>query len=66
MLRSGTENNFLITFNMEGKLNLYKIKKPKKLIKSIYMITIWIIIIFSKLYILRNIFKYKIIGNNIY
>jgi len=66
VLRSGTEHNFLITFNMEGKLNLYKIKKPKKLIKSIYMITIWIIIIFSMLYILRNIFKYKIIGNNIY
>ena len=61
VLNNGNKHNFLITFNMSGKLNLYKIKKPKKMIKSVYILTIWFIIFISFLYIFINFFKYNIL-----
>ena len=63
VLRNASKGDFLITFNISGKLNLYTINKPKKrFIYSIYTGIIYLIILLSIFYILINIFKYKIIG----
>ena len=61
--RNQSKGDFLITFNISGKLNLYTINKPrKKFINSIYTFIIYLIILLSIFYILKNIFKYKILG----
>ena len=63
VLRNESKGDFLITFNISGKLNLYTINKPRKrCINSIYTSIIYLIILLSIFYILINIFKYKILG----
>ena len=63
VLRNKSKGDFLITFNISGKLNLYTINRPRKrFLYSIYMCIINLIILLSIFYILINIFKYKILG----
>ena len=63
VLRNKSKGDFLITFDISGKLNLYSINKSRKrFIYSIYMCIIYLIMLMSIFYILINIFKYKILG----
>ena len=63
LIKNKSKGDFLISFNIDGKLNLYKIKNPKKkLINSIYMSTVYLILLLSIFYIIKNLFKYKILG----
>ena len=50
VIRSESKDHYLITFNMTGKLNLYKIKKPKILINLLFILIICLIIIFPNLH----------------
>ena len=47
VMRSESNGNYLITFNMSGKLNLYTIKKPKILINLLFILIVCLILIFS-------------------
>ena len=57
VIRSESKGNYLITFNMAGKLNLYIIEKPKILVNLLYMLIICLIcliLIFSNSHFIQK------------
>ena len=57
VIRSESKGDYLITFNMSGKLNLYIIKKPKILINLLFMLIfiICLIPVFSNFQFVKKI-----------
>ena len=55
VVRNKSKGDFLITFNMSGKLNLYIIKKPKLFIDLLFMLIICFIFIFSNSHFMQKV-----------
>ena len=55
VIRSESKGDYLITFNMSGKLNLYTIKKQKIFINLLFILIICIIFIFPNLHFMKKI-----------